>query len=253
MMGTVRTLVVVCLAGCSGVLGLKTAITADAAERILMPCDEQRVAELDEDGDGIPNGMDNCPGIYNPDQSDRDGDMVGDACDPHLTDPHDSIVDATYFETGLGCWVPDTIANWNLATMHGYVTTPTSGRAQMSLATSAVNPTVEVGFMLGSGGAVNNDALRVGVSQGAQSASCIIELNGSPLAIITPNTAGFLTVSWTPGYHRIRFHLDTTGSLCEYDGGKTANTTSSRDEPSTMTLSTDANSIAFAYVVVYDH
>jgi chitinase len=42
---------------------------------------------LDSDGDGIANGLDNCPGIYNPDQKDSDGDGYGDACDPGDTLP----------------------------------------------------------------------------------------------------------------------------------------------------------------------
>lgn len=35
---------------------------------------------LDGDGDGVPNGKDNCPFASNPDQKDTDGDGVGDAC-----------------------------------------------------------------------------------------------------------------------------------------------------------------------------
>lgn len=34
----------------------------------------------DPDGDGLPNWADNCPGDYNPDQTDTDGDGIGDAC-----------------------------------------------------------------------------------------------------------------------------------------------------------------------------
>lgn len=35
----------------------------------------------DLDGDGFPNDMDNCPGLSNMDQADRDMDMIGDICD----------------------------------------------------------------------------------------------------------------------------------------------------------------------------
>ncbi|MBM4244454.1 MAG: hypothetical protein FJ148_11660 [Deltaproteobacteria bacterium] len=36
---------------------------------------------MDADGDGIDDACDNCPGLANPDQSNRDGDPKGDACD----------------------------------------------------------------------------------------------------------------------------------------------------------------------------
>ncbi len=37
--------------------------------------------EIDLDGDGIEDGIDNCPTVSNPDQLDTDGDRIGDACD----------------------------------------------------------------------------------------------------------------------------------------------------------------------------
>ncbi|MEE9131261.1 MAG: hypothetical protein V3T84_14670 [Phycisphaerales bacterium] len=46
----------------------------------------------DEDDDGVPDDLDNCLGLANPDQADGDGDAVGDACDlcPE-TDPDTSV------------------------------------------------------------------------------------------------------------------------------------------------------------------
>jgi hypothetical protein len=37
--------------------------------------------DRDSDGDNISDSYDNCPGVANPDQSDVDGDGLGDACD----------------------------------------------------------------------------------------------------------------------------------------------------------------------------
>ena len=46
-------------------------------------------AGVDRDGDGVPDGVDNCPDVANPTQTDSDGDGVGDACDncPNTPNP----------------------------------------------------------------------------------------------------------------------------------------------------------------------
>ena len=43
--------------------------------------DDPQCLTYDFDGDGIPDINDNCPDIPNPDQSDRDGDGIGNVCD----------------------------------------------------------------------------------------------------------------------------------------------------------------------------
>jgi hypothetical protein len=48
--------------------------------------------EDDTDGDGVPNGLDNCPYADNTDQLNTDGDLQGDECDSD--DDNDGVIDA---------------------------------------------------------------------------------------------------------------------------------------------------------------
>lgn len=50
------------------------------------------VLPIDLDGDGVPDGSDNCPAVANADQANFDGDVDGDACDPD--DDNDGVDDA---------------------------------------------------------------------------------------------------------------------------------------------------------------
>jgi hypothetical protein len=54
---------------------------------------------LDTDGDGVPDGSDNCPFVPNPNQQDSDGDGIGDACEP--LPPPDSDGDGVFDQDDL--------------------------------------------------------------------------------------------------------------------------------------------------------
>jgi hypothetical protein len=46
----------------------------------------------DNDCDGVPNDIDNCPSVINPDQNDSDGDSIGNKCDTCPDDPENNCV-----------------------------------------------------------------------------------------------------------------------------------------------------------------
>lgn len=55
------------------------------------PNDDTDTPVLDDDSDGVPNTVDNCPTLPNPNQTNTDGDALGDICDPD--DDNDGIND----------------------------------------------------------------------------------------------------------------------------------------------------------------
>jgi hypothetical protein len=59
---------------------------------------EEATASTDQDGDGRPDGSDNCPLVANPNQENADGDSQGDACD--ADDDNDKVTDLD--ETNCG-------------------------------------------------------------------------------------------------------------------------------------------------------
>ena len=71
--------------------GLNTVLDVDASQCVLdayvvLSCGDRTVqvgtqCEIDSDSDQITDLSDNCPDTENPDQSDEDGDGIGDACD----------------------------------------------------------------------------------------------------------------------------------------------------------------------------
>jgi hypothetical protein len=91
------------------------------------------VIQLPDDGDGIPFASDNCPYVYNPDQSDFDKDGVGDTCDncemKANPDQKDSDGDKIGDVCDLCPFSPDPAINGNTDNMDapGYVDTDGDG------------------------------------------------------------------------------------------------------------------------------
>ena len=56
---------------------------------------ERTLLDLDSDGDYIPDALDNCPSVQNPDQADADGDGSGDPCTVYQDTDGDTVPDTS--------------------------------------------------------------------------------------------------------------------------------------------------------------
>lgn len=54
---------------------------------MLSGCPQMQIPLVDTDGDGVADGIDNCPAVANADQADSNGNGVGDACDSNTQGP----------------------------------------------------------------------------------------------------------------------------------------------------------------------
>lgn len=70
----------------------------------VVPGDGYRIG-IDRDADGVLNGDDVCPAAADADQSDNDGDGLGDVCDPD--DDNDTLSDKYELENSLDPFDPD--------------------------------------------------------------------------------------------------------------------------------------------------
>ncbi len=76
--------------------------------------------DTDRDGDNVPNNMDNCPDVPNPDQKDFDNDHVGDACDNCIFISNPSQEDSDGDGIGDACKIRFSVTNPNSYTLTNY-------------------------------------------------------------------------------------------------------------------------------------
>jgi hypothetical protein len=96
----------------------------------------------DEDGDGVPDVVDNCPHVANADQADTDGDGVGDECDPLPTTPTEHIA---YFDPIVSDPFQLNDAALFTATGDAIVADGSTGAAVMILPLAIGNDLIQIG------------------------------------------------------------------------------------------------------------
>lgn len=91
----------------------------------------------DADGDGVTDDADNCPLVSNPDQTDADGDLAGDACDGDSTPP--VVVPVVSGVQGDGGWyVGDVTVSWTVDDPDSSFTTEGCGAGSVTQDTGGV-------------------------------------------------------------------------------------------------------------------
>lgn len=87
---------------------LKVSATGQLAAGILIALASTAAQAVDRDGDGVPDNLDNCAVVANPDQRDTNNDGYGNICDADLDNNGTvNIVDLGIFRTRFGTADPD--------------------------------------------------------------------------------------------------------------------------------------------------
>lgn len=237
----VALLLVVCLAGCRQILGLDDRSFADADL-------------ADEDGDGVLDATDDCPGVFDVDQGDGDFDGVGDACDPKFGGGDARIASFFFNDRALdpADWIATT--GWNVGV--GFVQTNTTPPSVLTsnFTPSGTRVTLEIGYEVLIWGVAGNEL----VVRIDQSASCGLNDENSSDGVTTvrvevAQVASIATTQMVLENTRrlIMFTLDRSTGFAEcrvpeqlIAGGPVA-------PQSAFEIATTGNSVRVHHIIVY--
>jgi hypothetical protein len=202
------------LAGCNYVFGIDDTIERDAGQVVFVH---------DEDGDGIGDGSDNCPGIPNADQLNTEAahDPVGDVCDEHPTDGVDSILSRAMFDDDLANWLPTPASEWILAD-DGVTNGGGLVLQSLALVVPPTNPTIEVRFTVLELLAVTQRVVALELRTDTLTSCWLVSRmsDGATEVQVSPpggamNSLGFLATPLVENQtYRIRFTRDASGVRC---------------------------------------
>lgn len=127
----------IALGGCDGVFDLTTVATVEGH---------------DEDGDQIADRDDNCPGMSNPGQEDRDDDQVGDPCDPDARSAGNAIIGFDSFAEPDASMIWEGTGGWRVQPDFLEYAMPTQNRVAIQNQQEPLDPqsSLEVGFSIDS-------------------------------------------------------------------------------------------------------
>ncbi|MGQ0735974.1 MAG: DapH/DapD/GlmU-related protein [Acidobacteriota bacterium] len=116
----------------------------------------------DDDGDGVPNDVDNCPSVANTDQLDANGDGYGDACvAPDVVIPSSSTIGDNPI-IGSGTTINRNVSVGDDAVIGTNVTLNRNVTAGNNLSIGA-NTTIHQGVQLGDNVSVGNNVIITGM------------------------------------------------------------------------------------------
>src|SRR5438034_6938543 len=156
-------------------------------------------ADGDADGDRVPDAVDNCPKVFNPDQDDQDNDGIGTTCDSTKGVPDSLSYVVLYLRDQRGRPIVNACFNTTVVT--------TQGSESDEICTSPISP----GYVIVALQAP--DDLRVDIEQTEAPADCSGGLTGT-------RTHSFTAGSWEV----VNLHYTCSGAGSDGDADGVPNT-----------------------------